>query len=976
MTKRPRVLIEEWLPVTELGIESRRESAPIPGQFPKLKTLHVWWARRPLAAAAGAILASIMPAWSEDLPDRFSEAPELRTEKDYHEWFLRLCGILGDPVAAKRAQVAAIEAGVRIPNPYTYKPAFKNSPFTRDLRLLHSVLEGTWGTLPNVLDPTAGGGSIPYEAIRYGLPTHANDLNSVAAGILTAGVAVPARWGKALLPELRHWGNRLVSRVSESLASYFPSGPGEEVATYLFARTVACPRTGKPVPLSPNWWLSKGKDKDAAVQLITERDGDQLGEIEFAMVTGEAARDANPDRGTVAGGDAVSPWDDLPIKSEYIKAEAQAGRMGSQLFAVAVRINGKRTFRSPTHVDLDALAAAEGELERRMPAWEKANVLPTEEFPAPIPKHDIRPYGFRTWRDFFSPRQLLVHGVLIESYRELLEEIRDEIGDADRADAVAGVLGMLIGKAVNYNGITSSWSVTRSQIRSVFDRHDFSLKWSFAEFEGAREFYPWCLDQVVEAYGSIASLLAPSDADSLQTETLQHQVPGPAEVTCQNGGDLQSIPDGSQTLVCIDPPYGDNVMYAELADYFYVWEKRALGQVWPEFFSEELTDKKSEAVVNIARFLDTGRRRNELAVADYEAKMQAIFAECHRVLAEHGVMTVMFTHKSSGTWDALAASLMEAGFTMEASWPVNTESEQSLHQVKKNAAASTVMLVCRKREAQDTGAFFEDLEPEVRSAARDALVEFGAKGITGVDLLLSTYGPALSVISSRWPVFSSIADPVTGRSQLLRPEEALNSARAEVTRLQRQRLVGRDQTLDPLTDFSLVAWDTFKAVSFPFDEARRLALAIGGLDVEELRHARILEKKSGTVTLLPPSKRMRREADHEAGLPGVYPEATSFAIAIDAVHTLMHIADVDGLAAAKAFLDRTGLASDGRFLAALQGLVNAVPMTRLKGDWVLPEAATLDRLCTAYFPDIDVPQEPETEVFTQESLLGAPEDRG
>jgi putative DNA methylase len=346
---------------------------------------------------------------------------------------------------------------------------------------------------------------------------------------------------------------------------------------------------------------------------------------------------------------------------------------------------------------------------------------------------------------------------------------------------------MMVGKPVNYNGITASWSASRRQVRSVFDRHDFSLKWSYAEFDAARELFPWCLDQVVDAYASISELLIPSDSQSLQAVSLQHSVPSFPGVTCLNAGQLSSIEDCGVELICMDPPYGDNVMYAELADYFYVWEKRTIGGVWPEFFSEPLTDKKNEAVANVALFADLGRRRKELANADYEAKMHAIFAECHRVLSDDGVMTVMFTHKSAEAWDALGMALMEASFTIETSWPVNTESEQSLHQAKKNAAASTIMLVCRKREAGESGGFFEDIEPEVRAEARRALESFRAQGIAGVDLLVATYGPALSVISSRWPVYSSEADPITGHSRLLRPEEALAAARAEVARLQRQK---------------------------------------------------------------------------------------------------------------------------------------------------------------------------------------------
>jgi adenine-specific DNA methylase len=318
----------------------------------------------------------------------------------------------------------------------------------------------------------------------------------------------------------------------------------------------------------------------------------------------------------------------------------------------------------------------------------------------------------------------------------------------------------------------------------------------------------------------------------------------------------------------------------------------------------------------------------------------------------------MFTHKKAEAWDTLGMSLMEAGFTIEASWPVQTEPDTSRHQLKKNSAKTTIFLVCRKREVDgESHPFFEDIEGDVRAAAREALVRFAGMGLSGVDLLLSTYGPSLSVISSQWPVYSSEADRETGRARLLRPEEALDAARAEVVRLQRNRLVGRPAQLDPLTDFTMIAWDTFRAVEFPFDEARRLALAVGGLDVDELVRARILEKKSGTVVLVAPAKRLRRRAEEESALPGVRPDASSFAVAVDAVHTAMYLADLDGLAATKAFLDRVGLSSDARFAAALQGLVNAIPRAKAKGEWIRPEAGTLDALCAAYFPDIALPEE-------------------
>lgn len=439
---------------------------------------------------------------------------------------------------------------------------------------------------------------------------------------------------------------------------------------------------------------------------------------------------------------------------------------------------------------------------------------------------------------------------------------------------------------------------------------------------------------------------------------LRHPVPGPVTVTRGPAGDLSGVEAGSQTLVCIDPPYYDNVMYGELSDFFGVWEQHTVGRVWPDLLADGIADMKNEAVANPARFKEFGRRKKELATADYEAKMQAIFAECHRVLRGDGVMTVMFTHKRAEAWDTLGTALLEAGFTIETSWPVNTESEQSLHQAKKNSAASTIMLVCRKRERPTDGGktYFEDIEADVRQAARDAAVRFEAAGIGGVDLLLSTYGPSLSILSRVWPVYSSETDD-DGRSRLLRPEEALGAAREEVVRLRKTALVGHDVAFDGVTDFVLIAWQTFRAEEFPYDEARRLALAIGGGDVETLAAAKVLDKKAGMVRLLSPVERKRKVyrpvVDGEiAGLPMV-----------DVLHAVMIEASESSLAAAKALCDRLRLLDDVRFVDLIQAMVRALPNTRLKGKWVRPEAEVLHQFCTAYLPLVELPADPVSDTL-------------
>ncbi len=951
-TPRPRVLIEDWLPVAELGIESRRERGAA-SALPPLSFLHIWWARRPLVASAAVALAGVMPTWTEELAASFPDAPEVRTESAYRAWLLRLVGILGDPVRGRRMIDAANAAGVKLQgNGYGYRQAFRNPVSRSDIDLLHAILRRTWGELPTVADPTAGGGSIPWAASRLGLPVVANDLNGVAASVLKAGVEIPATRGLDLLPDIRKWGDVLVKRVEKRLKEFFPLNEGESVIAYIWANAVPCPRTGRLVPLLTDKWLRKTAGKEAAVQLVTSVDGIELREPRFEVVLGREVDKADAGTGTIARGKAVSPYDNLVIDGDYIKETAQSGGMTQILYAIAIRKpSGERTFRALNERDQEALRAADRNFDEVKDAWFASGVLPTEEFPD---GNDLRPkhYGLDRWVDFYTPRQALVHGTFGEEFAALIPEVRDAIGD--RADDVLFELALMQGKALNWNSRLSSWNVARQGMRSVFDRHDFSFKWTFAEFEGATALYSWCLDQLDDAYGGIARLLDETGAADLGTNVRLHR-----EVTVTQGSAASlSLDDGSVTHVCMDPPYYDNVMYAELADYFYVWEKRTLGRLVPDYFHDDLTDKDNEAVANPARFAMMGKRKSELADLDYETKMTSIFAESRRVLSDDGVLSVMFTHKRAEAWDTLGMGLLQAGFTIETSWPVNTEFEHSMHQANMNSAASTIMLVCRKRtnHADDHKVYLDDVEYDIRQAARDAATRFQHDGIDGVDLLLSTYGPTLSVISQNWPVYSSTPD-ADGRDQLLRPEDALALAREEIVDLRRSRLVGKATKVDGLTDFVLLAWDTFGAREFPFDTARLLALAVGGLDVDDLERAKIVSKSSGKVTLLTPRERLRRGAD--SGLPGVMPETSSFEYIIDAVDTALYIAEIDGQQAAKRFLDRHGYTSDAGFISTLQGLANAIPRTKVKGTWVVPEAGLIDTLCTLYFDDVVLPEAEE-----------------
>ena len=316
-----RRLIEEWLPIKEIGIESRRENST--GQHPPPNRLHVWWARRPLTASRAAILGSLLPAWEgngEILGKHFV------SEDAYHKWFLRMLGILGDPVEAQEARDLARSRNIRLDaNPFSYPRAFSSNLDGIDREIFHDVCHKLIGSRqPTVLDPMSGGGSIPLESLRLGLSSGSNELNPVACLVLKATLEYPLRFRAELVSDIKRYGSSIDEQCRKILSKYFPAQQNEQILDYIWARTVPCPTTGKPVPLSPNWWLRRQGDDSVAVNLLP-CESDWL-DCRFEIVRG-AQSDLDekyaPGRGTIARGNAISPWTGDPVPGEYIKRMAQ-----------------------------------------------------------------------------------------------------------------------------------------------------------------------------------------------------------------------------------------------------------------------------------------------------------------------------------------------------------------------------------------------------------------------------------------------------------------------------------------------------------------------------------------------------------------------------------------------------------------------------------------------------------------------------
>lgn len=933
-------LIERWLPIAELGEECVRERRSMTA-LPPTYYLHVWWARRPLVASRAAILASLLPAEAD------------------HDKYKHILGIHGDPLKAKRLMDQAKRSGIRVENPYGYRRAFSHVPDQTDRLWLESF--GDRFKTSKVLDPTAGGGSIPFEAVRLGLPSIANDLNPVASLIEHATVKWPAEYGLTVKKEFENISKEWRRRVEEQLSGIFPQlrAPEEYDLTYLWARTVRCPYCEGLVPLSPNWRLAPD---GTGVRLHPRCENNPDGRrCDFEIVRKVTEHSS----GTVADGDATCPFPDCARVidgDEHVKRQGQRGEMGEQLYAVVFkrrleiktktgkkRDKWQRNYRAPQPSD-DISATIEACLAKKMPEWEAHDLVPTEEY-GEMYSDRSKIYGVNFWRQCFSQRQLLCHATEVEVYRQMFEETEK---NSEIRRAAFGYLALSLDKMLNYNSRMSVWMPTRQVIANTFNRHDFAFCWSHAEMGLLVEDmgYDWAIEQTAKCIEELVVLVRPPDEreeDGRKTSLFSTGwTPPSITLSCNSADCLDQLPDGSISVVVMDPPYYDNVMYAELSDFFYVWLKRTAGRVYPELFRRQLTDKENEAVANPVKF--RGKKGAKVrAGRDYQERMATIFAECRRVLKPDGIMTLMFTHKATGAWDALTKGLMHAGFTITASWPINTEAEGSLHIKNKAAANSTIFLACRPRAVVPSDSetqYWEDVEPLVTAAVRIRVTEFQAAGIRGVDLYLASFGPALEEFSKHWPLKRGTPNPLPPslkRAQkelfpeewdpyAVSPEDALNAARREVKSWRLEQLTHKHSRaeLDARTSWFVLAWDAFKAPVFPYDEALRLAHAVG-VDLDKDIVGSLAHKKGSDMVIWDSVQRANKgalgSADGSSGM-------------IDALHHVAYSGRTKTLEAARELLERVGIINDGNFRSAMQAILEVLPVGTAFSGVDLPPDAT------------------------------------
>ncbi len=696
--ERQTRLIETVFPLERVSAESTREKNLRHGH---ISTLHIYWARRPLAASRATALAALLP-----------DSPRRR-----HEW-LQLIEALTPFEAVQDAK----------------------NPNLQKARAL--VREAYGGRAPRVLDPFAGGGSIPLEALRLGCEVHALDYNPLAVLLNRCVLEYPQRFGasgafRGVLPSGKGEGLRLLevesrqSPLVEAVAAYgewvlewarehlepfYPPDPDGAIPVgYLWARTIPCqnPICGAEIPLMRQTWLAKKEKKQVALRIVPDKVAKR---VDFEIVEGEGL-DFDPEQGTVVRAHARCPVCGETTDDKRVRALFQSGRAGERLVAVVLHYSdraGKR-YRLATAADravFERARGALGEWEARLRAEWGIEPVPDEEVPLRCHEVDRLPmYGMRRWGDVFNARQRLALLVFAEGVRRAYRLMVEQGADAEFAKAVATYLALIVSRLSDRNSVLCRLISQTEAIGFTFTRQALPMLWDYYEMNPLGNPSGW-QSMLTDSVEIVAHLCAIPPA-----EVLPQAVHGTATEL--------PYPDNHFDALFTDPPYYDNVNYAVLSDFFYVWLKRTISDLHPDLFATPLTPKSQEMVADAYR---AGSR--EAAKQQFEAMLEQAFREMHRVLKPDGIAIIVFAHKTTEAWETVLNALLRAGLYPTAALPIHTEMQARLLAQGNAALASSIYLVCRKRVGARVG-FWSDLKPQIIQAIDRRLHQFWDAGVRG-----------------------------------------------------------------------------------------------------------------------------------------------------------------------------------------------------------------------------------------------------
>lgn len=889
-----RRLIEESLPIRELSVEGAREKNIRHGHP---SGIHQWWARRPLVASRAAVFASLV----DDPGD-----PESRA--DLQKFICDLC---------------------------TWEASMDEEKLSRAQELIQQSLGGRTGT---VLDPFAGGGTIPLEALRLGCNTHSFELNPVAHVVQLATVLFPRLFGgpgklkteeslesapyalfetsgtedvpNLLAAAVQRWGTWIRDRVQGEIGDLYPlDDAGEVPVAYLWARTVACPNPscGAEIPLLKTLWLAKkssNRTAKANVALRMTVDEEQK-RVDFSVAFATQI-DFDPAKGSMgARASAICPVCKQAVKAAYLKAEGADGRMGERMTAVITARPGSKSknYLSVREFDLTAYDTAAKRLEEiRSQELDGLSPLPDE----PIPSTDTRAifvqlYGIKTWDQLYNSRQLVSLESFVRNVRLAGDLMKQEDLDPELSKAVVTMLACLVDRLADFGSTLCVLNTTGGRgVKGTFARGALPMTWDYAE---SNPFNPLGADWS----GSIERLV----------KILGRIPKGPPAEVRRGTATRLPYPSHSFDAVITDPPYADNIPYSDLSDYFYVWLKRMLADLYPGDFRTILTPKAAEIVEQPSAIVD-GRPKDAVF---FRTEMRKALDEIYRVLdPDEGIAVVVFAHKKTTEWEGLLESMLDAGLTVTASWPLVTEKAGRLRSQKSAALATSVWVVCRPRLADAGIGRWKEVRRELAEKVRSRLDHFLDQGIRGADALLATFGPALEAFGRYERVETVQGEWVTVAQMLDEVRRAVAQHALEGV-LEGHRL----EEIDEVTAFYVLWRWTFDArtagpapKSIVADEARKLWQAVGA-DPDVISGSRgvlVIEKEA--ARLLGPSD--RRNQPQLGEIVGGHPPYL-----IDVLHKAAILWKSGGTQVAEDYLQEAGMRGDETLQLVARALSHLLP---------------------------------------------------
>ena len=927
----PRRLIEEAFPLQKVSADSKHEKNVRHGH---ISTLHIWPARRPLAACRAVTIATL-------LPDP-ADAPE-KMKAEYTR-------LAGSPLPEKQREylcndlIASLTRWGDENGHGDWDRKDKKGRYINKLRIARELILMAYdGDPPKVMDMFAGGGAIPFEAMRLGCQAIANDYNPVAWFILKCTLEYPQRLaGKtAPLPNLnldekpnlekgdladhvRLWGQWVLENARKELVQYYPTVDDKPTVAYLWARTIPCQDRkdcGGTIPLLKTLWVCKKAEKTLkdtpenrnrpdflhlkttknrtkviingkrALKLCPDRETKQ---VRFEIITPENINDVGDP--TMTGSNAICPFCDSQQPTDYIKRCGHDGELKTQMTTVVYQEEYGKEYRPPTLKEMIAAEIPAEVLEaiaNEIPYGIPNEPLPSKERHRAVGSQ-LPDYGFKTWANLFTNRQLLALTIFVKWTRTAQIEMKALRYSTKWLEAVAAYLASFIDKTANRNSQQCFWIVTNAEkAAGSFGRFALPMGWDFVEV------YPWShaaggtyrgLKDIVEWIGH-AMQIKNSQEPFINQQSSKHT-------------------NQTTDVIITDPPYYDAIPYADLSDFFYVWLRRSIGDCFSSTFKGVLSPKPDELVQQHR----TGER-GRIGKKFYEKGMAESFRAAHDSLCEDGRMVIVFAHKTPEAWETLTTAMIGAGLIVTASWPINTERSARLQSQKSAALATSLWLVCRKRPANVKNGRYSQVKSEMQKRITERLRYFWDEGIRGPDFVWAAIGPALESYASYKEVkrMDGKAFTVT---------EFLTEVRRIVTDFALGQILHGTSTeaLDEWTRYYLMHKDYFGTENAPVGECILLAQGYGvSLDDLSAAHVGIL-KKMGSGN----ARKLLGHTERTSDRIG-YAHTSGRIPMIDMIHRIMKFWDANESAYINAYFHEHGLQEDPLFKAVVQALIETSP---------------------------------------------------